>query len=376
MVTYANGTREMIGGRTNLAKWSENFGNAAWLRLNSPTVILGVTDPIGGVTAVTVGTTSASTQGLYQARTFAAGTHTFSAWLRGAVGGEVVRLIIEGPNTVSQDNVLTTNWARYSVTGTVTGGSGAVDIYSSSRTQTFSIALAQLEPSSTPGAYIRTEADALEPGYPFLVRGSSLNADTNDPTPTLAGWVLDGVDDYGSFPTITLDAGVPRTLVATFSPSAVPASHGVLMGGSGATYMAVSNVFSVGAPFASDHWATQKTMYHSARPALNTWLSAQSVRTNTGHRFFINSGAPELIAGDGALSLGSLNRVGQFGANNLFFPGTISLVAIYSRALNQREVRQNHQYQRALMNQVAMQLNPNNPWPADFRGDFGTVLLP
>jgi hypothetical protein len=63
----------------------------------------------------------------------------------------------------------------------------------------FLVARAQLNSGTTPLPYIATgdlqSVPNMVPGGAALQRGSAAGADTNDPTPSAAGWVFDGVDD-------------------------------------------------------------------------------------------------------------------------------------------------------------------------------------
>jgi phage tail P2-like protein len=156
--------------RTNLlypstpgAGWGNNNASAYTTTRNLP-------DPSGASNAVCLTyITAATNAGLYYNRAgsnIAGNTYTFSVWLRGERGGEIVRLTVESSNVTSHYLHLTTQWQRYSVTYTKTATAGAVVLYGAGANDivtpvpvgtVFYVFGAMLEVGvSQPGAFIAT----------------------------------------------------------------------------------------------------------------------------------------------------------------------------------------------------------------------------
>lgn len=113
--------------RTNLLLQSADVSNAAWLTLGTTSAAPTVTGnqvvaPDGTTTAAKVAYPSVAAGGpvsvVYQGITATAAVYTFSAWLKGAVGGEKVYLScnVAGAPFYSVACTLTTAWQRFTLT--------------------------------------------------------------------------------------------------------------------------------------------------------------------------------------------------------------------------------------------------------------------
>jgi hypothetical protein len=113
-------SRPVLSARYNLVTYSEAFDNAAWTKADL-TAVDGATDPNGGALADTL-TASGANGTATQSVTAAAAAHVFSVWLRRKTGtGNVDITCHSGGTWVTQ--TITSSWARYSVTQTLTAGS-------------------------------------------------------------------------------------------------------------------------------------------------------------------------------------------------------------------------------------------------------------
>ena len=202
--TKGTGGLNLLGSGQNLLTQSAPINSSPWLVYSlggatNPTVTYNttdVTDPLGtnkAAKVVTLGTTisQASVFGNGAFTTIGA-TYTASVYLRGAVGGEVVYIMMEDNITFSvQACTLTTAWQRFSVTasraaglanyfvigGWGTGASGGTPATSAC---TYYVWGAQLELASSVGTYVATTTTAIY-GTPTLtlsgVAGVGLQSD-------------------------------------------------------------------------------------------------------------------------------------------------------------------------------------------------------
>lgn len=97
----------------SLATTSEDFSNAAWVKDATTTVTGGQSDPLGGTAAYKLENVTAA-HGIFNNYSgITTASNVWSVWLRGAVGGEVVRLGLDA-TTVT----ITTAWQRFTTSGT------------------------------------------------------------------------------------------------------------------------------------------------------------------------------------------------------------------------------------------------------------------
>ena len=161
---------------TNLLLRSEEFDNASWTKVSGgtgsvPVVTANtVTAPDGTLTADTIflnagsGTTINDTSRVVYNISLTVTEHTFSVYLKGAVGGEQIQLV--SPSGGFFRVVLTTEWQRYSITATgaaTVAGRAGVSIRRGltepiDASATFYAWGAQLETGSVATSYIPTTA--------------------------------------------------------------------------------------------------------------------------------------------------------------------------------------------------------------------------
>lgn len=159
----ADGLVEKV--RQNLALYSNDFSNAAWLKSGS-TVTAGYSDPNGGTNAFKVDISAGGNHYLYQGITMPAGTKTVSCWIKAdsaisigfSVGGST-------PNAIN----LTTSWTRFSFVTTDTSGGVFFGNYfgptPAQEAKTFYVYQSQLEISDFgPTQYIPTTSAAVSVG--------------------------------------------------------------------------------------------------------------------------------------------------------------------------------------------------------------------
>lgn len=133
----------------NLLTFSEQFDNAAWTKTTTTVTANSFAAPNGTTTADTLTATGANSTTLGSLTT-TANDHTFSVWLRRRTGTGTVEITAHSGGTwVAQ--TITSDWARYSVTQTLTAG------------------------TRTPGIRIVDSGDAVD------VRGAQLNVGALQP---------------------------------------------------------------------------------------------------------------------------------------------------------------------------------------------------
>jgi hypothetical protein len=113
-------SRPVLSARVNLLTKTEELDSADWTRSNL-TATDGATDPNSGSTAETLAATGANGT-VTQSVTAAATAYVFSVWLKRKTGTGNVDITCHSSGTwVTQS--ITSSWARYSVTQTLTAGS-------------------------------------------------------------------------------------------------------------------------------------------------------------------------------------------------------------------------------------------------------------
>lgn len=165
--------------RTNIATYSEQFNNAAWLNgqnVGAATITANnIISPDGYVDADRIAFPAVGAGGQYnvvfQPFTASATAYTASVYLRGQNGGEVVWISFtkDGVNYNRTQCTLTTAWQRFTLTATLTAGSDnfqiGVDTRDSSQSarsaQTIYAWGAQIESASYASSYIPTTTAAV-----------------------------------------------------------------------------------------------------------------------------------------------------------------------------------------------------------------------
>jgi hypothetical protein len=115
----ADAARPVLSARVNLLTKTQELDDAAWTATDL-TATDGAADPNGGSTADTLEATGANGT-VTQSITAVAASHIFSVWMRRKTGtGNVDITCHSGGTWVTQ--TITSDWARYSVTQTLTAG--------------------------------------------------------------------------------------------------------------------------------------------------------------------------------------------------------------------------------------------------------------
>lgn len=191
------------GGATNLLTYSEQIDNAAWTKTNSTVTLNSIVAPDGTLTGDKVVEDTTGGFKKVSSQPFSSGltsgiSYTFSVYIKtagrtwtvlefqGAFGGgyawfDVANGVIGSQVNLSGTSTITpvgNGWYRCSITDTSTGtGSGtsqvnvyvstnnSVTTYTGDGTSGAYVWGAQLEASSTAGAYLKTEATAVSTAY-------------------------------------------------------------------------------------------------------------------------------------------------------------------------------------------------------------------
>jgi hypothetical protein len=159
-VRYSDANESGHTVANNRLLYSQDFSNAAWpVYLSTKTT--GITDPLGGTTAVSVNCNANADADLAQNVSLGSATYTLSVYARSATSKSFRLRYNNGAWIHSSDIATTTSWARYSFTFTssvaavafannVAGTSGVVEF-----------AFAQLEVGSVATPYAGTTTTAL-----------------------------------------------------------------------------------------------------------------------------------------------------------------------------------------------------------------------
>lgn len=361
----------------NLLRFSEQLDNAAWASAAAGTGSARVVtanhaaSPDGTNTAERLqfalngGTATSDWSGVLQTVTgLPTSTYTFSIWLRSNTESTYSVLIETTGAAGSTIANVTPAWAKFSFAAT----SGAIQFVrlwlrganGTSDTADILVWGAQLNSGTTPGPYVATgdlqSVPNMVPGGAALQRGSAAGADTNDPTPSAAGWVFDGVDDYGT--TSPLSFGTRDFTVI------VVASHG-----DGRLFSTRDNSTSWGfelyresnilSRYIGDASGDTSSPNYGA-VAADTWRTTAVVvnRVTTHDAYFNGAFLGSLAAARPGTIDTTYAAVGRFGnVATQYLTGTISYVLIYNRALNPAEIKRLHErYLRPSMASVGVNL--------------------
>lgn len=375
-------------GSVNLLKWSEDFGNAAWLS-DDPVVVAsnGTTDPLGATTADLVKAKAAyGPQDVYQSVSISSSSAVLSVYAK-AAGYNWIKMLLSSGKTANfniQSGAVGTveagatasivnaggGWYRCSVSSAITPGSNLFILYvrdvdnggafSGDGTSGVYLWGAQVSEGPTALSYqATTDLQAvpnLVPGGPSLQLGSTSSADTNDPVRRLSGMVFDGTDDYlVSSTTIPIAAG-GLSVMGVAARAWETGAYNALFGGS--AYSATAGIF-VGTSAASlNDWLAKELMiFGDGSSTGRAPKSANSYGSITSGTYHVIGGVvsdnKSVVILDGVesarLSLTSSVKatnvaiyIGSSSATTDRWNGTISHVLLYNRALSPKEVRQNH----------------------------------
>lgn len=104
----------------NLLTYSQEFDNAAWTKTSATVTANSDTAPDGTSTADTIAASGANGTAL-QSFTAVAGDYTFSVYLKRKTGTGNIQIAAD--NGTYTTKTITSSWARYDVTQTLTAGS-------------------------------------------------------------------------------------------------------------------------------------------------------------------------------------------------------------------------------------------------------------
>jgi hypothetical protein len=150
----------------NLLLYSAGFNETNWAKTNTTVTANNAVAPDGTTTAETLLATAANATTL-QTITAVAGDYTFSVWLRRVAGTGNVDISSHSDGTwVTQS--ITSSWARYTVTQTLTAGSRTPGIRIVTDTDSVEVWGAQLEQRSTVTAYTPTTTQPITNYIPVL----------------------------------------------------------------------------------------------------------------------------------------------------------------------------------------------------------------
>jgi len=160
-----------VSGRRNLLTFSEQFDNAVWSAggvANATYSANAGTSPIGDTTADRI-VSSIATWNARNALTLTAADHTFSVWVKSNTGAsQNFGLYFSGASNPVGSYVATTDWQRFTLTGTVVTTASGVGFYNGTSGQIVDLLIwgAQLETGSTATAYqkVTTDYDVTEAG--------------------------------------------------------------------------------------------------------------------------------------------------------------------------------------------------------------------
>jgi hypothetical protein len=154
----------------NLLLQSQTFSNAAWSKTTITEGAL-ATAPDGTATAASL-TAAGANSTIVQSVTAAAGDHTFSVWLRRVTGtGNVDISAHSGGTWVTQ--TITSSWARYTVTQTLTAGARTPGIRIATSADAVEVWGAQLEQRSAATAYTATTTAPITRYQPQLMTAAA-----------------------------------------------------------------------------------------------------------------------------------------------------------------------------------------------------------
>lgn len=344
----------------NLLRWSEALDNAVWIAFaNSANASITRTAnygiaPDGTSTAarLQMATTESGINDYayyFQNIPAQSGSVVMGWWVRSLSGNVSLGWVASGGTSFQV--AVSEQWQFLSPTVTATGGTTAGlmirPYYGTSTAVDILVWHPQLNRGPTAAPYVPTTdlqtASSLVPGASGLVRGATTGAGTDDPTPSAAGWVFDGVDDWAGAAIATGASGtvmvaVKQTTTTGNHPYIAGANVTYLLRGSGTTAQYYPNVLGTALTAESrvdTEWATWAASYSPAQ------LSRLSKNGS-----LIASGNPGALVADTSL------YVGRYSSQ--YLSGTISFVLIYNRALNPREIAQNHRWLKAKMAEVGV----------------------
>ena len=183
-------SRPVLRSRYNLLTFSEQFDNAAWTKSSVTVTANTDTAPNGTLTADTLAATGANGTTL-GSLVLVAGSYTFSVWLRRKTGtGNIDISAHSGGTWVTQ--TITSSWARYTVTQTLTAGTRTPGIW----------IVTSGDEVYAWGAQLLTAADQTATGGAYQRVAAATDYDTSNPVwrPYLA---FDGSDD-----SMTISSGI------------------------------------------------------------------------------------------------------------------------------------------------------------------------
>jgi len=162
--TYYDGVTTAVAEQ-NLLTYSQAFDNAAWTKTSATATANSDTAPDGTSTADTIAASGANGTAL-QSFTAVAGDYTFSVYLKRKTGTGNIQIAAD--NGTYTTKTITSSWARYDVTQTLTAGSKSAGIRIVTSGDEVYAWGAQLEQRSSATAYTATTTQAITNYIPVL----------------------------------------------------------------------------------------------------------------------------------------------------------------------------------------------------------------
>jgi hypothetical protein len=176
----------------------------------------------------------------------------------------------------------------------------------------------------------------LVPGGAALQRGSTAGADTNDPTPSAAGWVF-ATDDYGTGGPMPTG---PRTIIAVGQTNTALFANIMVSGETGTNIRSYIGT-TEGAAFWG--WGSASSGSTALTQTGTVWKSLAMTGAGSLTTFYENGSRLGTLSGGSETTSGNV-QVGRGGSTSyLHFNGTIAYVLIYNRALNPAEIKRLHE---------------------------------
>lgn len=337
--------------RRNLLQNSEDLTHPSWSATAATVTADQSLNPSGNANTADRVEISASASYVKQNFSFEVGDYCFSVWLRSTLGGtQTVRLRIFDGTTPQYSAALavTGEWQRFAFAATVAAGPGDVAIRAVNDNTPADVLVwgAQLNQGSAALAYETTDdrqilKDVGGRGYSGTL-GSTLGADTNDPTWKQHRLDFDGLDDRVEMPggaLLTTVADV--TIHAWLRPRTSSGWDSLVAFGNGGDEFLFALNGGKCAVYSSH--AVPSSANSPSVLSIGSWVFASMVRSGGQVHFYRNTTKDATLPWDNfALPIsGAFRGIGGDGGSENF-DGEMAHLLIYNRALGPSELRSNY----------------------------------